>query len=332
MAPSLLPFGQLSRLPSALVRGSTLRQTELMDPSLSQCSDWDLWVQIAAVAGLHILPEPFTVMRVHRHGRNLSTPTVASSNRSHREAIEILRRYGRSPILGQIDCIFADELEPAIAADASSDLSALVRLGLMATSSRHRHHRLVGIEFLSLALRRTDLEGGLSQQTRARAAHRLFLVSGQLDAHISQSKPTEPDWVDFAAQIYWRFESGCFSEEQSIQVSCSISSSPVHLSINIPPPGERLAAIRFDLANRPVRLLLRELTLSNAQEQVLWRGPSTWEGGFEAVAMSCHPPASGTGIVVETLDNDPQWILPLSQTICDGLTGGGTLDMVLQLA
>ena len=324
--------GNCLALPSALVRASALRQTELMDPSLIQVGDWDLWVQIAALADLHILPEPFTVVRVRSHGRNLSAPTAASQNRGNRETIETLRRYARPPILGQIDGIFGEELEPAVAADASSEGSALVRLGLMATSSQHRHHRLAGIEFLRLALRLADLEGGLSQETRSRAAHRLFLVSGELDAQTEQTKPVVANWVELTVQLFWRFEAGIFSEEQSTRLNCSVTSSPVHLPITVPRSGKRLAALRLDLANRPVRLLLHDLTLSNAQPEVLWRCPSTWAASFETVAMNCYQPASGSGILIHTLDNDPQWILPLSPDICAGLSGGGTLDIVIQLA
>jgi hypothetical protein len=36
--------GNCLALPSAMVRMSVLRQTELMDPTLFQCGDWDLWV------------------------------------------------------------------------------------------------------------------------------------------------------------------------------------------------------------------------------------------------------------------------------------------------
>jgi hypothetical protein len=323
--------GNCLALPSAVVREATLRQTELIDPSLFQLGDWDLWVQIAALAELHVLAEPLTVVRVRSHGRNLSAPTAASQNRAGRETIETLRRYARPPILGQIDGIFGEELEPPITADASSECSTLVRLGLMATSSPHRHHRLAGIEFLRLALRRGDLEGGISQETRSRAAHCLFLVSGELDAQIEQCSVVA-NWVDITVQLFWRFESGVFSEEQSTWLSYSLSSSPVRLSITIPPLGQRLAALRLDLANRPVRLLLQELTISNAQREVLWCCPPIWAASYEASAMNCHQPASGWGILIHTLDNDPQWILPLSSDICAGLSAGGTLDLVIQLA
>jgi Glycosyl transferase family 2 len=324
--------GNCLALPSAVVRASVLRQTGLMDPSLFLVGDWDLWVQIAAIADLHVLRDPLTVVRVRSHGRNLSAPTAAGQNRGSREAIEVLNRYARPPILGRIDRIFGAELEPASAADASSEPSALVRLGFMATSSEHRHHRLAGIEFLRLALRTSDLEGGLSQETRARAAHRLFLVSGELDAQTDPNKPVVAGWVQFTAQLFWRFESDLYSEEQSTRLDCVVSSSPVCLPLPFPMSGKRLGALRLDLANRPVRLLLHELTLYSAHREVLWRCPSTWPASFETVAMTCHQPDSGPGILIHTLDNDPQWILPLSPDVYAGLAGGGTLEIVVQLA
>ncbi|MCX6629703.1 MAG: hypothetical protein NTW28_18960, partial [Candidatus Solibacter sp.] len=324
--------GNCLALPSALVRGSALRRTELIDPSLFLVADWDLWVQIAALADMHVLAEPLTVMRILGDGRNLSAPTVASQNRGSRESIEILRRYARPPILGQIDGIFGEELDPAVAADASSECSALVRLGLMATSSQHRYHRLAGIEFLRPALRRGDLEGGLSQETRSRAAHRLFLVSGELDAQIGQPRSMAANWVDLTVQLFWRLQSGVFSEEQSTRLDCCASPLPVRLSIAVPATRQRLAGLRLDLADRPVRLLLNELTLFNDQGKVLWRCSSTWDAGFATVAMNCQRPASGPGIVIQTLGIDPQWTLPLSPAVCAGLSHGGTLEIVLQLA
>jgi hypothetical protein len=322
--------GNCLALPSAVVRASALGRTELMDPSLFQVSDWDLWVQIAAVADLYVIADPLTMVRIGNGGRNLSAPSAGAHNRATHETLEILRRYARPPILGQINQIFGDEMEPATAADRSSESSTLVRLGLMATSSRVRHHRLAGIEFLRAGLRSADLHGGLSQETRSRAAHRLFLISGELDAQIPQSRPTKVEWVDLTVQLFWRFEGGSFSEEQSTIANCSVSTSPIRIPLSVPPSRRPVDAIRLDLANRPVSLLLHKLTLFNSQREVIWQMPSTSPAAFEMSGMHCSCPASGSGLLIQTLDDDPQWILPLSPAICGALSDGGTLDIVVQ--
>jgi hypothetical protein len=299
-----------------------------MDPSLFQCGDWDLWVQIAALADLQVLPEPLTTIRVRSHGQNLSAPSSAGHNRSNGEAVEILRRYGHRPILGQSDLIFGESIEAPIAADDSSECSTLVRLGLMATSSQHRHHRLAGIEFLRAALRRADGEGGLSQETRARAAHRLFLVSGELSVPINPNLPP-PDWVELLAQLFWRSGSDSFSEDQSIRVRYCVSTTPIRLQLTIPPVGSQLASLRLDLTDQPVRLLLHELTLCSMDGEVLWRCAST-SNSFQMLGMNWQQPASGPGILVHLLDHDPQWMLPLSPDVAARLDRGGVLNVTLQ--
>lgn len=325
-------LGNCLALPSAVVSASWLRRTELMDPSLFLCGDWDLWVQIAAVAELHVISERLTVVRIRSHGRNLSAPGATGQNRASRETIEVLRRFTRPPIVDQLEEIFGEAMEPRDLSDASSGISATVRLGLMAASSRHRHHRLAAIEFLRVGLRRADLEGGLSERTRSRAAHRLFEIGGELDAQAIEKKCGPPDWIDLVVQLFWRFQSGPFSEEQSIRIPCTISTSLVRIPIDIPALDRSPVEFRLDPADRPARLLLRELSLHDANGQPVWRLEANGERGSLVLAMIFQKPDSGPGILIQTFGEDPQWFLPIPPSLCHSLAGGGTLELVVQLA
>lgn len=72
-----------------------------------QLSDFDLWVRMAAVGELFIVPEKMTYMRIVG-GKNISGPIPAGGRRSCIELLEILKRYLKNPVFKRLPDVFAD--------------------------------------------------------------------------------------------------------------------------------------------------------------------------------------------------------------------------------
>jgi cellulose synthase/poly-beta-1,6-N-acetylglucosamine synthase-like glycosyltransferase len=95
---------------SAVCRRSDLLAVGGFDESLVQLSDLDLWVRLAALGRLEVLPEPLTDMRVVA-GRNASAPSDAVVHRGTLEWARVLGRYARRPVQQWLDEAFPDVVE-----------------------------------------------------------------------------------------------------------------------------------------------------------------------------------------------------------------------------
>jgi len=90
---------------SAIVRSRALRRVGPFDESLVNLSDFDLWVRLAAIGGLHVVPAELTDMRVVP-GRNLSGPAPATARRGDLEEARVLERVAEPAALRTLarDC------------------------------------------------------------------------------------------------------------------------------------------------------------------------------------------------------------------------------------
>ena len=92
---------------SAVVRRSVLDQVGLFKENFVQLSDMDMWVRIASVGLLEVLPERLTRGRV-LGPRNLSAPSPAAANRTLWEHSELLGNFIRPPLSGRLDSLFPE--------------------------------------------------------------------------------------------------------------------------------------------------------------------------------------------------------------------------------
>jgi len=91
---------------SGMARHELLRQVGPFRVLLQQRSDHDMWVRLAAVSGVHVIPELLTQMRV-RVGHNLGgTPRARSLQLI--ELADVLENYAKQPLLGRLPSIFPD--------------------------------------------------------------------------------------------------------------------------------------------------------------------------------------------------------------------------------
>ena len=98
---------------SALVRKDILDRVGAFNESLVQLSDFDMWVRIAAVSEIYILPQKLTQMRIVK-GKNFSGPSTQSINRGSIELLQVLRRYSQEPIINQMGKIIPGKLKSFI--------------------------------------------------------------------------------------------------------------------------------------------------------------------------------------------------------------------------
>lgn len=129
-------FGNQFCIISAMARRSMVDLVGRFRPSLVQLSDLDLWIRLASISELWILPEPLSRMRIDGT-RNLSAPNQSTGIRSFFEMADVLEHYARSPLIDR-----ALEIFPELAEAAGYPLS--IRKALLARiAGQHRqmaHH------------------------------------------------------------------------------------------------------------------------------------------------------------------------------------------------
>ena len=97
---------------SALARRHLVEQAGRFRSSLVQLSDLDLWIRLASVSELWVMPEPLSKMRVDGQ-RNLSAPSQATVSRTCFEMADVLENYVSAPLLSRALDIFAHMAEAA---------------------------------------------------------------------------------------------------------------------------------------------------------------------------------------------------------------------------
>jgi len=124
-------------------------------------------------------------------------------------------------------------------------------------------------------------------------------------------------------QIFWRFPDGGFCEAQSVtrMVTLSVTESGVELSI--PPLEQTPAQFRIDLADRPVQLLVREISFFDCRGHKL--GEVDLEASPEYLMAGMQIVSTAAGALVNTEGADPSVLLPEGGDVLEGLREGGSV-------
>jgi glycosyltransferase involved in cell wall biosynthesis len=134
-------------LSSAVCRRKAIERVGGFDPSLFDMSDFDLWIRLAGIGELRVVPRELTSMRVVGE-RNLSAPTPATLRRSHQEYALVLDRFTQRPVYRRLPEILPELLD--------ADMRRPVRLALLARHSWERpdvSHQLFGDRLFARLLR-----------------------------------------------------------------------------------------------------------------------------------------------------------------------------------
>jgi len=99
--------GNCLAIASAMLRRKDAARLGGFRGSLVQLGDFDLWVRLAAIGEIAILPEVLCDVRVAA-GVNYSAPSPASARRSHIELADVLARYAEPPLWDEIPAIFPE--------------------------------------------------------------------------------------------------------------------------------------------------------------------------------------------------------------------------------
>ena len=125
-------------LSSAVCRRRAVERVGRFDPSLFQLSDYDLWVRLAAVGELRVVPRELTRMRVVA-GRNISAPSPPTQRRTEWEYALALERFTQRPTYRRLPDIFPGLLD--------EQMRRPVRLAVLAKHCWERptlRHRVFG--------------------------------------------------------------------------------------------------------------------------------------------------------------------------------------------
>lgn len=100
-------IGNCLAISSAMVRRRQLLRLGGFRASLVQLSDFDLWVRLAAIGEIAILPDALCDIRIVE-GRNLSGPSPAAGRRTQIELASVLENFAVPPLLDRLPEIFPE--------------------------------------------------------------------------------------------------------------------------------------------------------------------------------------------------------------------------------
>jgi glycosyltransferase involved in cell wall biosynthesis len=129
---------------SAMVRHELLRRVGNFRLSLVQLSDLDLWIRLAAVSELLVIPQALTCMRVDGNS-NLSAPSPQSAARAALEMADVLENYARPPLLMRLPSLFPQAYADGPSSDPVINLAAFACYAAAGSLS----HRLFADRILS---------------------------------------------------------------------------------------------------------------------------------------------------------------------------------------
>jgi hypothetical protein len=139
-------------------------------------------------------------------------------------------------------------------------------------------------------------------------------------------QPTASPSDSFNTQLFWRFDGGSFSEEQSVRRNWSVSPECKRYRMRLPQFQAAPAQLRLDLTDRPAVLVLNSIALLNERAEPVWSLDLQNTRDLTMVGMSIASVSPGKAVVT-VQDVDPAILLPLASAVLQRLTSGSTLEI-----
>lgn len=131
----------------------------------------------------------------------------------------------------------------------------------------------------------------------------------------------------FVTQLFWRFEDGGFSEEQSIQRYWAAGTSGSQLRMRLPRFDRTPAQMRLDLTDRPMLLRVSGISFVNSAGELIWGLDLDKPERLEMAGMTIGPAEPGPGVLVTVENQDPAILLPIDGDSLRRLSTGASLEI-----
>lgn len=283
-------------LPSVMMRRTAFDEVGGFDPTLVQLSDFDLWIRLALRWELWILPQTLTAMRVLSGTGNLSSPSLANTNRSVLEHVRIYRHFLSALSLDQATD-FLPELLPLLP-ESTRDWKYFLICHFAAAIPGFPMRLFV---FQSLQqLVADDASREYLLEKHPRLMRHFFLAEG---AGALRPNPKPVHWVFHPPEVadmdhtagghhFWR--------EFAKQTLC----------FSLPKPAVE-GAIRVTVGDGPFALLLRGIRVYDQQSgELLWEMTARQLGNQLAINRGSTLTPRAVGGVLRAEGGAPQFALP----------------------
>jgi hypothetical protein len=140
------------------------------------------------------------------------------------------------------------------------------------------------------------------------------------------SRPIAFPSESFITQLYWRFDGGSFSEEQSVHRNWSVGPESRRYRMRLPQFKAAPAQLRLDLTDRPAVLVLNSIRLLNERAEPIWSLDLQNTRDLKMAGMSITSPSPHRSLVT-VRGADPAILLPIGNTVLDRITFGSTLEI-----
>jgi hypothetical protein len=132
--------------------------------------------------------------------------------------------------------------------------------------------------------------------------------------------------VPFTTQLFWRFDGGSFSEEQSVHRIWPVGPECRQYRIRLPRFKAAPAQLRLDLTDRPAILVLNSIRLLNEGAEPIWSLDLQNTRDLTMTGMSITSKSPNKALVT-VRDADPAILLPLGSAVLERITSGSTLEI-----
>jgi hypothetical protein len=144
---------------------------------------------------------------------------------------------------------------------------------------------------------------------------------------LSRRNPEESGQERFICQLYWRGPESGYQEPESSASLGEFSTERQTILIPIPALPSETNTLRWDMANRPGKLLVYGLELLDANDEVVWGlrdfpGVSAFRSPFDTKVIAA---SGGLPLSLVVAGGDPSAELVASPSHLRKLAGGGTL-------
>jgi hypothetical protein len=141
-----------------------------------------------------------------------------------------------------------------------------------------------------------------------------------------------PNPPPFVAQLFWRFDGGDFNECQSIRQSWAATWEESTFCLEVPRLEQSPVQLRLDLADRPINLRVRRMSLRDAAGSELWSLSLASAPALSCMAGMKFEEDPAGGVIARIVDWDCAFLLPIGSEAVEPLRYGGVIEVVMGLA